>query len=175
LDRKGLQYRTQLLHQADNLHRRRGQRCKISDKEPVIVISTEKLYQTAGTYVGKDDPVGLVRCQSGLPSLGGVLVPFAFGHLVSGWMRGSHNGPLMPCSFDTAHPTRFGGPPRVIAAGFQMAEGKFVGPVDLFKDPAFDRARPICAGKLASRCLAGRTFLYSWPRRGVKEGYTALM
>ena len=116
----------------------------ISETEPVAAISTEKLYQTAGMYVGKDDPAGLVRCQSGLPALGEVLEPFALGHLVSGWMRGSHNGPLMPCSFETAHPTRFDGPPRVIAAGFQMANGNFVGPVDLFKDVAFDRARQRC-------------------------------
>jgi len=94
--------------------------------------------------VGKDDPVALVRSQSGLPALGEVLEPFSIGHLVSGWMRGSHNGPLMPCSFDTAHPTRFDGPPRVIAAGFQLAEGKFVGPVDLFNDLAFDRVRQRC-------------------------------
>ena len=117
---------------------------KIPQSEPVAVISTEKLYQTAGKYVGKDDPVALVRSQSGLPALGEVLEPFSIGHLVSGWMRGSHNGPLMPCSFDTAHPTRFDGPPRVIAAGFQLAEGKFVGPVDLFNDLAFDRVRQRC-------------------------------
>jgi fructose 1,6-bisphosphate aldolase/phosphatase len=114
---------------------------KLSENEPVAVISTEKLFQIAGTYVGKDDPAGLIRAQSGLPALGEVLEPFALAHLVSGWMRGSHNGPLMPCSFDTAHPTRFDGPPRVIAAGFQLAHGHFVGPVDLFKDPAFDLAR----------------------------------
>ncbi len=114
---------------------------KLPEEEPVAVISTEKLFQIAGTYVGKDDPAGWVRSQSGLPALGEVLEPFAQAHLVSGWMRGSHNGPLMPCSFDTAHPTRFDGPPRVIAAGFQLAYGNFVGPVDLFKDPAFDNAR----------------------------------
>ena len=117
---------------------------KISEHEPVAAVSTEKLFHTAGKYVGKDDPVALVRCQSGLPALGEVLEPFALGHLVSGWMRGSHNGPLMPCSFETAHPTRFDGPPRVIAAGFQMAYGSFVGPADLFKDVAFDRARQRC-------------------------------
>ncbi|NYT02380.1 MAG: fructose 1,6-bisphosphatase [Methanosarcinales archaeon] len=114
---------------------------KLPVEEPVAVISTEKLYQTAGTYVGKDDPVALVRAQSGLPALGEVLEPFSLGHLVSGWMRGSHNGPLMPCSFDTAHPTRFDGPPRAIAAGFQLADGKLIGPVDLFKDIAFDLTR----------------------------------
>lgn len=114
---------------------------KLPDDEPAAVVSTEKLFQTAGTYVGKDDPVALVRSQSGFPALGEVLEPFALGHLVSGWMRGSHNGPLMPCSFDTAHPTRFDGPPRVIAAGFQIAHGHLVGPVDLFKDVAWDRTR----------------------------------
>ncbi|MGA9097343.1 MAG: fructose-1,6-bisphosphate aldolase/phosphatase [Methanotrichaceae archaeon] len=114
---------------------------KLPEEEAVAVISTEKLFQIAGTYVGKDDPAGLVRSQSGLPALGEVLEPFSLAHLVSGWMRGSHNGPLMPCSFDTAHPTRFDGPPRVIAAGFQLDYGKLVGPVDLFKDPAFDLAR----------------------------------
>jgi len=117
---------------------------KISEHEPVAAVSTEKLFHTAGKYVGKDDPVALVRCQSGLPALGEVLEPFALGHLVSGWMRGSHNGPLMPCSFETAHPTRFDGPPRVIAAGFQLAEGMFIGPVDLFKDVAFDLVRQRC-------------------------------
>ncbi|NPV62386.1 MAG: fructose 1,6-bisphosphatase [Methanotrichaceae archaeon] len=114
---------------------------KLPEEEAVAVVSTEKLFQTAGTYVGKDDPVALVRSQSGLPALGEVLEPFGMSHLVSGWMRGSHNGPLMPCSFEDAHPTRFDGPPRVTAAGFQLAYGQFVGPADLFRDPAFDLAR----------------------------------
>ena len=109
--------------------------------EVVAVVSTEKLYQIAGEYIGKDDPVALVRAQSGCPALGEVLEPFAFPHLVSGWMRGSHNGPLMPVSIKQAHCTRFDGPPRVAALGFQVANGKLVGPVDLFDDPAFDRAR----------------------------------
>ncbi|RLF43096.1 MAG: hypothetical protein DRN18_01020, partial [Thermoplasmata archaeon] len=34
-------------------------------------------------------------------------------------------------------------PPRVIALGFQLSEGRLVGPVDLFDDPGFDRARQI--------------------------------
>lgn len=109
--------------------------------EPVAVISTEKLYQIAHKYIGKDDPVALVRAQSGLPALGEVLEPFAFPHLVSGWMRGSHNGPLIPVSFEQARCTRFDGPPRCIAAGFQISNGKLIGPVDLFKDVAFDETR----------------------------------
>ncbi len=115
---------------------------KIAKDEPVAVISTEKLYEIAGEYVGKDDPVAIVRAQSGLPALGEVLEPFAFPHLVSGWMRGSHNGPIMPVPMHQANPTRFDGPPRVVALGWQISpEGKLVGPVDLFDDPAFDGAR----------------------------------
>jgi fructose 1,6-bisphosphate aldolase/phosphatase len=114
---------------------------KLPADEPVAVISTEKLYLIAGEYVGKDDPVAIVRSQSGLPALGEVLEPFSFPHLVSGWMRGSHNGPVMPVAFENAKCTRFDGPPRVIAAGFQVTETKLVGPADLFDDPAWDYAR----------------------------------
>ena len=56
-------------------------------------------------------------------------------------MRGSHHGPLMPCAQRDANPSRFDGPPRVICAGFQLAEGKLVGPRDMFDDPSFDEAR----------------------------------
>lgn len=103
--------------------------------------STQKLSLIAGRYVGKDDPVLIVRCQSGLPAVGEVLEPFAFPHLVEGWMRGSHHGPLMPVPFYEANPSRFDGPPRVIAAGFQINNGKLIGPRDLFDDPAFDEVR----------------------------------
>ena len=105
--------------------------------------STQRLSLIAGKYVGKDDPVMIVRCQSGLPAVGEVVEPFAKPHLVPGWMRGSHVGPLMPCSVAGATPTRFDGPPRVVALGFQIANGQLVGPQDIFADVAFDRARQI--------------------------------
>lgn len=114
---------------------------KLPPEEPVAVISTEKLYQVAGEYVGKDDPVAIVRAQSGLPAVGEILEAFAFPHLVSGWMRGSHNGPIMPVPFRYSKCTRFDGPPRCISAGFQLCNGKLIGPVDMFDDPAFDYAR----------------------------------
>jgi fructose 1,6-bisphosphate aldolase/phosphatase len=114
---------------------------KLPGDEPVSVISTEKLYQIAGEYVGKDDPVGLVRAQSGLPAVGEALEAFSLGHLVSGWMRGSHNGPLMPVGIDNAACTRFDGPPRVAALGFQLKKGRITKPVDLFDDPAFNITR----------------------------------
>ena len=114
---------------------------KLPEDEPVAAISTEKLAFIAHRYVGKDDPAGLIRVQSGLPALGELLEAFSFPYLVSGWMRGSHNGPLMPVPVRHAQCTRFDGPPRVIALGFQLADGVLVGPVDLFDDPAFDHAR----------------------------------
>ncbi len=109
--------------------------------EPVAVTSTSRLSLIAGRYVGKDDPIMIVRCQSGLPAVGEALEPFARPHYVSGWMRGSHNGPLMPCALDDAHPSRFDGPPRVVAMGFQLADGRLVGPRDMLGDVSFDRAR----------------------------------
>ncbi len=114
---------------------------KLPGDEPVAVVSTEKLYQIAGEYVGKDDPVAVVRAQSGLPALGEVLEPFSHPYLVSGWMRGSHNGPIMPVSLDDAQCTRFDGPPRVVSLGTQLKNGHFDEPADLFDDPAFDPVR----------------------------------
>jgi len=113
------------------------------DGEIAAVSSTQRLNLLAGRYVGKDDPVMIVRSQSGMPAVGEILEPFAFPHFVAGWMRGSHYGPLMPVSFEEANPSRFDGPSRVVAAGFQLNEGVLVGPRDMFKDPSFDRARTI--------------------------------
>jgi fructose 1,6-bisphosphate aldolase/phosphatase len=95
----------------------------------------------AGPSAGTDDPVLVVRCQNGLPSVGEASEAFAFPHLVSGWLRNTHQGPLMPVAFKDGRSLRFDGPPRVCAAGFQLNEGKLEGPLDLFDDPAFDRAR----------------------------------
>lgn len=106
--------------------------------------STQRLALIAGKYVGKDDPVCIVRAQGLFPAVGEVLEPFTMPHIVQGWMRGSHYGPLMPCRFADAHPSRFDGPPRVISLGFQLADGRLIGPRDMFDDPAFDEARHLC-------------------------------
>jgi fructose 1,6-bisphosphate aldolase/phosphatase len=110
-------------------------------KEIGAVSSTQKLSMMAGRYVGKDDPVCIVRCQSIFPAVGEVLEPFASPILVEGWMRGSHMGPLMPVSVANSTPSRFDGPPRVICLGFQLSDGNLVGPRDMFDDQAFDLAR----------------------------------
>jgi fructose 1,6-bisphosphate aldolase/phosphatase len=103
--------------------------------------STDKLSLIAGRYVGKDDPTCVVRTQGVFPAVGEVLEPFTFPAIVEGWMRGSHQGPWMPCAVRDANPSRFDGPPRVSAIGFQVANGKLIGPRDMFDDPGFDEAR----------------------------------
>lgn len=121
---------------------------RTSDKLLAAVASTSRLSLIAGKYVGKDDPVCIARAQHGLPAVGEILAPFGMPHLVAGWMRGSHHGPLMPVGLKNAKCSFFDGPPRVVALGFQLANGHIVGingsePADLFDDPAFDRARKI--------------------------------
>jgi len=111
--------------------------------EVAAVSSTQRLSLMAGRYVGKDDPVCIVRSQGEFPAVGEVLEPFTHPLLVEGWMRGSHHGPLMPVAVEQSNPSRFDGPPRVIAAGFQISSGKLVGPRDMFDDPSFDEARRI--------------------------------
>jgi len=110
-------------------------------QEIASVSSTERLSMTAGRYIGKDDPVCIVRSQGTFPAVGEILEPFASPILVEGWMRGSHMGPLMPVSVEDSTPSRFDGPPRVICLGYQLTGGKFVGPRDMFADKSFNLAR----------------------------------
>ncbi|MFA5786345.1 MAG: fructose-1,6-bisphosphate aldolase/phosphatase [Actinomycetota bacterium] len=109
--------------------------------EVAAATSTQRLSLIAGRYVGKDDPVMMVRSQSGLPAVGEILEPFAFPHTVAGAMRGSHHAPILPVPLAHAHPARFDGPPRIVALGFQIKNGKLIGPLDMFDDPSFDKAR----------------------------------
>lgn len=120
----------------------------VDSKNPELgraaVITTDKLSLIAGKYIGKDDPAAIVRAQSGFPAVGEIIEAFTLGHMVSGWMRGSHRGPLMPVSLEYSQCTRFDGPPRVVGLGFQLKNGNLVGFVDLFDDPAFDKVREQC-------------------------------
>ncbi|MFQ5586738.1 MAG: fructose-1,6-bisphosphate aldolase/phosphatase [Thermodesulfobacteriota bacterium] len=119
-----------------------------SDDEIVATASVKDLDRPAGKYAGNDDPVMIVRCQSGFPAVGEATEPFTLPHLVMGWMRGSHHGPLMPVPFYESNPSRFDGPPRVISAGFQVSNGFLIGPHDMFDDPSFDDSRHL-AGTVA--------------------------
>ncbi|NWG10144.1 fructose 1,6-bisphosphatase [Candidatus Bathyarchaeota archaeon] len=110
--------------------------------------SVTRLSQIAVKYVGKDDPVMIVRAQHGLPAVGEILSPFMHSYLVEGWMRGSHWGPIMPVGLEDSKCTAFDGPPRMVALGFQIANGEIAKDddgkpmvADLFNDPAFELAR----------------------------------
>ncbi len=121
---------------------------RASDDLVCASTSTTRLSLIAGKYVGKDDPVSIVRAQHGLPALGEILAPFMHSYFVEGWMRGSHWGPLMPVGLKDSRCTAFDGPPRIVALGLQISHGKIACdddgiPMisDLFDDPAFGLAR----------------------------------
>jgi len=103
-------------------------------------VSTTRLHNIAGKYTGKDDPVALVRVQGEFPATGEVLAPFQIGHLVAGFMRGSHNGPLMPCK-QNATISFFDGPPVVTGAAYCVNNGKLTEPADVFDHPFWDYVR----------------------------------
>lgn len=108
--------------------------------EIAAVASTTRLHNIAGKYVGKDDPVLLVRVQGHFPATGEVLSAFSIGHYVAGFMRGSHNGPLMPVKLNSTT-SFFDGPPCVSCAAFCVHEGKLTEAVDCFDHPFWDYIR----------------------------------
>ncbi|MFW6131724.1 MAG: fructose-1,6-bisphosphate aldolase/phosphatase [Candidatus Aminicenantaceae bacterium] len=113
-----------------------------------VALSTTRLHNIAGKYTGKDDPVALVRVQGEFPATGEVLAPYQIGHYVAGFMRGSHNGPLMPCQLNTTI-SYFDGPPVVTGAAFCVKEGKFTEPADVFDHPFWDYVRREISKKAA--------------------------
>jgi fructose 1,6-bisphosphate aldolase/phosphatase len=114
--------------------------------EQIVAASTTRLHNIAGKYVGKDDPVMLVRTQKDFPATGEILAPYALGYYVSGFMRGSHIGPLMPVKANSTI-SFFDGPPIVSCLAFSMKGGKLTGPVDCFDHPFWDEARREAAKK----------------------------
>lgn len=112
-----------------------------TDNEPCACVSVQKRGIGLNNVMTQSEPGAILRCQSGFPAVGEVMEAFAFPHMVAGWMRGAYTGPLMPVPFYEANPTRFDGPPRAIAAGFQLSDGRLIGPHDMFDDPSFDESR----------------------------------
>ncbi|MBI5643716.1 MAG: fructose 1,6-bisphosphatase [Deltaproteobacteria bacterium] len=112
-----------------------------TDCDIAAAISSPKLKAMGGKVAEESTPAAIFRCQAGFPATGEVMEALSFPHLCEGWLRNAHIGPLMPVPFYEANPTRFDGPPRVIAAGFQISNGRLIGPHDMFDDPAFDETR----------------------------------
>lgn len=105
-----------------------------------VSASTTRLHNIAGKYVGKDDPVMLVRCQHEFPATGEVLAPYTLVPYVSGFMRGSHIGPLMPVKKNSSI-SFFDGPPVVNCLAFSVKHGKLTEPADVFAHPYWDYVR----------------------------------
>ncbi len=108
--------------------------------EQIASASTTRLHNIAGKYVGKDDPVLLVRSQKDFPATGEILSPYTIGHYVAGFMRGSHNGPLMPVK-ENSTISFFDGPPVVSCLAFSVKNGKLTEPADAFDHPYWDYVR----------------------------------
>ncbi len=114
--------------------------------EPIASLSTDRLHNIAGTYVGKDDPIALVRTQKNFPATEELGSVFNNPHYVAGNTRGSHNMPLMPVKINTAASIDFC-IPIVEALVFSMHDGKFTGPFDGFSTPDWDYVRTIATQK----------------------------
>jgi len=114
--------------------------------EPILAASTDRLHNIAGTYVGKDDPILLVRTQKLFPATEEVGSVFNNPHYVAGNTRGSHNMPLMPVKLNSAATINFC-IPIVESLVFSMHNGKFTGPFDGFSTPDWDYIREIATKK----------------------------
>jgi len=144
--------------------------------EPILAASTDRLHNIAGTYVGKDDPICLIRTQKNFPATEEVGSVFNNPHYVAGNTRGSHNMPLMPVKLNSPASINFC-IPIVEALVFSMHNGKFTGPFDGFSTPDWDYIREIATKK----ALAMRSQGFFHPATLVPseleyaEGYRARM
>jgi len=105
-----------------------------------VSVSTSRLHNIAGKYVGKDDPVAIVRTQKQFPSTGEILSPWAKAYYVLGDNRGSHHVAVMPVKQGTII-SHFDGPTIVSAAGYCVHDGVLTEAVDLFDQPFWDVIR----------------------------------
>jgi len=115
--------------------------------EQIVAASTTRLHNIAGKYVGKDDPVMLIRTQYNFPATGEILSPYTITPSVPGFMRGSHTGPLMPVKKNSPI-SFFDGPPIVSCLAFSEKNGKLTEPADAFDQPYWDYVRQ-CVSKEA--------------------------
>ncbi len=115
-------------------------------REQAAAVSTSRLRNIAGKYVGKDDPAAVVRVQKIFPATEEFGPAFAIGQFVAGDTRGSHNLPLMPVPINTPASTFFCCP-MVSALGFSVHDGVLTVPSDLFADPFWNSVRDDVARK----------------------------
>ena len=146
------------------------------DDEPIMDASTDRLHNIAGTYVGKDDPICIVRTQKQFPATEEAGSVFNNPHYVAGNTRGSHNMPLMPVKLNSAATVNFC-IPIVEALVFSMHDGKLTGPFDGFSTPDWDLVRE----NATKKALAMRSQGFIHPATLVPseleyaEGYNSIM
>ncbi len=99
--------------------------------EQIVSASTDRLHNIAGTYVGKDDPIAIVRTQKNFPATEEAGSAFNDPHYVAGNTRGSHHMPLMPIRLNSAASLNYS-IPIVSCLLFSMHNGKLTGPHDGF-------------------------------------------
>jgi len=97
----------------------------------IVSASTDRLHNIAGTYVGKDDPIAIVRTQKNFPATEEAGSAFNEPHYVAGNTRGSHHMPLMPVKLNSAASLNYS-IPIVSCLLFSMHNGKLTGPHDGF-------------------------------------------
>ena len=100
-------------------------------KDQIVSASTDRLHNIAGTYVGKDDPIAIVRTQKNFPATEEAGSAFNDPHYVAGNTRGSHHMPLMPVKINSAASLNYS-IPIVCCLVFSMHNGKLTGPHDGF-------------------------------------------
>jgi fructose 1,6-bisphosphate aldolase/phosphatase len=109
-------------------------------REPIVSSSTDRLHNIAGTYVGKDDPIAIIRTQKDFPATEEAGSAFNNPHYVSGNTRGSHHMPLMPVKLNSAASINYA-LPIVSCLVFSMHNGKLTGPHDGFGTADWDLQR----------------------------------
>ena len=127
------------------------------DGEPIVAASTDRLHNIAGTYVGKDDPICIIRTQKRFPATEEAGSVFNNPHYVAGNTRGSHHMPLMPVKLNSAATIDFC-IPIVEALVFSMHGGKLTGPFDGFSTPDWDYVREIATKKALA--IRGQGFVH---------------
>ncbi len=110
------------------------------EREPIVSSSTDRLHNIAGTYVGKDDPIAIIRTQKDFPATEEAGSAFNNPHYVSGNTRGSHHLPLMPVILNSAASINYA-IPIVSCLVFSMHNGKLTGPHDGFGTADWDLQR----------------------------------
>lgn len=115
-------------------------------QEQAAATSITRLKHIAGRYVGKDDPVAIVRVQKIFPATEEVGAVFRIAHYVGGDTRGSHNQPLMPVKFNSPASVHYC-IPIVQGIAFSLKNGKMTEYVDVFNEPFWDYVRDKAALK----------------------------